>query len=533
MDFDLPDGATIKIGRTEPGQPAIVKRRGANGVYELRVPSAEVSAEHAEIHLGEDFVTVCDLGSKNGTFLQLPPGQRRRCTERFLVGPNATIELRHAVLSEAEEATPDSPEALRRHVATALGLPPESVRLVRSVPQAPDAPRTVLPLSSGETLLVEWPEATLDSNAVRWLRSVVREFNLRRWDERARWSFTAESPRREAVLKVAKRAAPFEAPVLLLGSPGSGKGVLARDLHDHSLRAKGAFVRVNCAAIPEMLFESLMFGHAQGAFTGATRPSVGFVEQAEGGTLFLDEVGELSLVAQAKLLQLLDSGEYYPVGSARGRRADVRIIAATNRDLEEMIPSRFREDLFYRLAEISLLIPDPGPEDFRAAVPALLAEIATKNRMTVMRDEVRQLSDLSCNRAYAGHFRQLRATLVRYLLLRDPAHSAEETWRAAAEAKEVPLEAMVRTPEPAPLEMARFVRALEGLLRLQLARESSSVSELAARLDRTPAAMYAWLARAGIPPQQLGDTEVVCRAIEGEVASLSPYGPFIEWLFRK
>ncbi len=531
--LELPDGARVRVGRgPSGGEAGVALQRGENGVFELRVPSAAVSTEHAEIHLGEEGATVCDLGSTNGTFLQLSPRQPRLCAERILLGPHVTVELRDASLAVPGEAEPASPEELRSRVAAVLGLSPTAVRLVRSLPPPTDAPRAVLPIVGGDTLLVEWPEATLDFTAFRWLRSVVSRFNLRKRDEHESWSFTALSSGRTAALRLAKRAAPFESPVLLLGATGSGKGVLARDIHDHSLRAQGPFVRVNCGAIPQELFESVLFGHVQGAFTSATRPSAGLVDQADGGTLFLDEVGELSLPGQAKLLQFLDSGEYYPVGSPRLRRADVRVITATNRDLSAMMPALFRADLFYRIAEVTISISDPGTEDLRASVPGLLAEVATRNRTVVKPEEVERLSDLACTRIYGGHFRELRAALVRYLLLREPQRSVEETWRAAVDGKEGLNEALLRVDSPPPQELTAFVRGLEGLLRLQLARESSTVVELANRLGRTPAAVYAWLGRAGISPQDLGDTPPVRRAIESEVGSLSPYTPSMERLFR-
>ncbi len=531
--LDLPDLATVRIGRAEPGgAPAGALRRDANGAFEIRVASAAVSTEHAELELAEDGATVRDLGSTNGTFLQLSPGQRRRCTGRFLLGPHVTVELHHAALPASEEVDATSPEELRRHVAAVLGPSVASVRLVRSLPKAAGSPRTVLPLVGDQTLVVEWPGATLDFSALRWLRSVVNRFNLQERDERGHWTFTAQSPARRAALSLSKRAAPFEASVLLLGASGSGKGVLARDIHDHSLRAGGAFVRLNCGAIPQELFESQMFGHAQGAFTGATRPSTGLVEQADGGTLFLDEVGELSLLAQAKLLQFLDSGEYYPVGSSRLRRADIRIITATNRDLVDMLTRSFREDLFHRIAEVTISIPDPASEDLRAAVPGLLAEVAAKNRTTVKTEEAERLADLAGKRTYNGHFRQLRASLGRYLFLRDPRRSIDDTWREVVEGTVHSAEVGPDVQAPTAEHLTHFVRSMENLLRLQLARESSSVADLARRLRRTPATLYTWLARMGISPREIGDTEAIRKAIEAEVGSLAPHSPCIEQLFK-
>jgi two-component system, NtrC family, response regulator AtoC len=146
--------------------------------------------------------------------------------------------------------------------------------------------------------------------------------------------------------------------VLILGETGVGKELAARAIHRLSARAAGPFLALNCAAIPESLIDSELFGHAKGAFTGALEAKVGLIEAASGGTLFLDEVGDLSLLAQAKLLRAIESGEVMPVGSVRTKRVDVRVVAATNRDLvARMREGGFREDLYFRVNGTSIRIP--------------------------------------------------------------------------------------------------------------------------------------------------------------------------------
>ncbi|MEO5725655.1 MAG: sigma-54 factor interaction domain-containing protein, partial [Byssovorax sp.] len=162
------------------------------------------------------------------------------------------------------------------------------------------------------------------------------------------WAFIAASPGRESALALARRITASSCPVLIVGATGVGKDVLAEDIHCHSGRA-GRFVAVNCAAIAPGLFESEFFGHNRGAYTGAVDAKAGFAELADKGTLFLDEIGELPLAAQAKLLRFLARGTFWPVGAPREHSADVRIIAATNRDLSAMAGDTFREDLFFRL----------------------------------------------------------------------------------------------------------------------------------------------------------------------------------------
>jgi two-component system, NtrC family, response regulator AlgB len=167
-----------------------------------------------------------------------------------------------------------------------------------------------------------------------------------------------QAPRMLAVLEVIGRAAGAEAPILLRGENGTGKGVLARALHARSPRAGRPFVTVNCPTLSEELLASELFGHVRGAFTGAVRDQMGRVEAAEGGTLFLDEIGEVSPGLQAKLLRFLQDKEFERVGDTRTRRADVRVVAASNRDLERDVrEGRFREDLLFRLNVIDILLP--------------------------------------------------------------------------------------------------------------------------------------------------------------------------------
>ena len=162
----------------------------------------------------------------------------------------------------------------------------------------------------------------------------------------------------QAVRERVQRVADAPAPVLVLGETGTGKGLVARALHADSRRAERPFVAVNCAALPEPLLESELFGYVKGAFTGAVADRGGLFAEAEGGTLFLDEIGEMTPVLQAKLLHVLESGTLRPVGSTKEQEVDVRIVAATHRNLTEAVRSgKFREDLLYRLDVVSIVVP--------------------------------------------------------------------------------------------------------------------------------------------------------------------------------
>lgn len=170
--------------------------------------------------------------------------------------------------------------------------------------------------------------------------------------------FSSEDPAMQAVLQLAAKVAKSSSTLLLLGESGTGKSVLAREIHRTSRRRKESFVTVSCPSLNRELLESELFGHMRGAFTGAYRDHWGKVAAADGGTLFLDEIGDLPLEVQPKLLRLLQDREYERVGESRSRRSDVRIITATNRDLEALIEEGlFREDLFYRLSVINLHLP--------------------------------------------------------------------------------------------------------------------------------------------------------------------------------
>jgi two-component system response regulator HupR/HoxA len=225
----------------------------------------------------------------------------------------------------------------------------------------------------------------------------------------------------DALCEMAARIARYDLAVLLLGESGTGKELLARAIHLASPRAAGAFVVENCAAIPDTLLESELFGHKRGAFTGAVEDHVGLFQRAHGGTLFLDEIGETSPAFQVKLLRALQEGEVRPVGSTRAVPVDVRVIAATHRKLEDDVRAgRFREDLYYRLAGVTLSVP-PLRERAGDIVPIaerVLREVA----LEIQRPGARLASDArACLLGYPwpGNIRELRNEIARALALSD------------------------------------------------------------------------------------------------------------------
>jgi two-component system, NtrC family, response regulator AlgB len=230
-----------------------------------------------------------------------------------------------------------------------------------------------------------------------------------------------ESPEMRKALDTALRAAQSEATVLLLGETGTGKSVLAREIHRRSRRPEGAFITVSCPSLSKELLESELFGHVKGAFTGAHQDTMGKVAAADGGTLFLDEIGELPLAIQARLLRLLQEREYERVGENIPRHADVRIISATNRDLAKAVVERaFREDLYYRLNVISLHMP---PLRERAADVERLALLYLNFLASHTGKSVRAFAPAAVEalRRYSwpGNLRELRNVIERAVILSD------------------------------------------------------------------------------------------------------------------
>ena len=271
--------------------------------------------------------------------------------------------------------------------------------------------------------IVEKPLSTdrllvLVRNAIdsRRLRSENRTF---RKDQERRHQIVGDSPGLAGVRAAIEKAAPTNATVLIWGESGVGKELVARAVHRESLRRDGPFVQVNCAAIPDDLIESELFGHEKGSFTGATDKQIGKFEQADKGTIFLDEVGDMSLKTQAKVLRVLQEQELERLGSNRLLKVDVRVIAATNKDLEEEITKgTFREDLFYRLNVVPIWVPPL--RERREDVPTLVRHFADAfsrdnnfRRKTVTAAAMDRLRQ----HAWRGNIRELRNTIERLMIM--------------------------------------------------------------------------------------------------------------------
>jgi two-component system, NtrC family, response regulator HydG len=298
----------------------------------------------------------------------------------------------------------------------------------------------------------------------------------------------------QRMLALVARVGPSQASVLLLGESGTGKELVAQAVHEASPRAAQALVVVDCASLTETLFESEVFGHERGAFTGANTSKTGLVEAASGGTLFLDEVGDIPLPMQVKLLRLLESGTYRRVGSTELRRTDVRVVAATHRDLKAMVADgRFRQDLYYRLSTFPIKLPAlrERAEDIPLLAVALLARVAPQRRIALSAGALAVLQ----RHAFPGNVRELRNVLERATLLADGAF-IEAVHVEGALGADQPSSAP-RLTGNASLQGQRSLatdaslRSVErAALRAQLEVHSGSRAELARKLGISERSLY-------------------------------------------
>lgn len=257
------------------------------------------------------------------------------------------------------------------------------------------------------------------------LKNAIEQSSLRQENERLREivgsgpRMIGESPAWTRVVEQVTMAARSDARVLLTGESGTGKELLAAHVHQASPFASGPFVKVNCAAIPTELIESELFGHEKGSFTGAASARRGKFESADGGTIFLDEVGDLHAGSQAKLLRVLQEGEFHRVGGEEAIHVAVRVVSATNRNLSDMVAQgTFREDLFYRLCVVPVRVPSlrERPSDVRALAKYFLCEFCSRNnfRPKTIADEAHTLLE---GYGWPGNVRELRNTVERMAIL--------------------------------------------------------------------------------------------------------------------
>jgi DNA-binding NtrC family response regulator len=293
---------------------------------------------------------------------------------------------------------------------TGFGTIPQAVEAIK----AGAAAYLTKPLDPDE-LLVQVKKSLED-------KRLRQELSRLRGQLREGWHYRhiiGKSPAMRQVFSVIDRAAPVKTTVLISGESGTGKEMVARALHEASPRKGGPFLALNCGAIPENLIESTLFGHEKGAFTGADKTNRGYFQASDGGTLLLDEIGELPLAMQSKLLRVLEDSAVTPVGTTAPQKIDVRIVAATNRDLEEEVTaSEFRQDLFFRLNIVNIKLPPlrERPEDLPLLTRFFLDEICRTNNFET-REIDHSLLDAFAKYDWPGNVRELRNTLESLVVL--------------------------------------------------------------------------------------------------------------------
>ncbi|MBI5189258.1 MAG: sigma-54-dependent Fis family transcriptional regulator [Nitrospirae bacterium] len=318
-------------------------------------------------------------------------------------------------------------------------------------------------------------------------KTLERENVMLRSQVDVRYSFQniiGASPRMAEVFRVMRHAASSESNVLITGESGTGKELVARAVHSNSVRAKRGFVTVNCGAIPEGLIESELFGHVKGAFTGAVADKTGLVEKADRGTLFLDEIGELATPLQVKLLRILQEGEYMRVGEAVPRHVNVRVIAATNRDLRKAISDRgFREDLYYRLNVIPVELPPL--RERREDIPLLVNHFVKKHAARAPEKNITGVSKESMHALveyhYPGNIRELE-NAVEYAIAftAGPIIQPDELPRYIVEGEAMSAEARAIPIMPLKEAKAQFEK---GLIMAAMIESGGNVSEAARLLN--------------------------------------------------
>jgi DNA-binding NtrC family response regulator len=314
----------------------------------------------------------------------------------------------------------------------------------------------------------------------------------------------------QSLLATARRVAGTNVPVLITGETGTGKEVLARAVHGYSNRAKNTFLPFNCTSTPRDMLDSQLFGHRRGSFTGAIEHFQGVIRGAGGGTLFLDEIGDMALEVQPKLLRFLESGEVHPVGETQPVRADVRVIAATNANLNALVTEgRFREDLFYRLNIVHLHIPPL--RERRIEIPALAHHYLEKYGAEYGKGNLRlaeETMEYLVLYQWPGNVRQLANEMRRMAALCEPGAvlmpehlsstiAASRRTIPASERTLEPIELVVRLDQP----MAAATKHLErAMLQYALKECGGRMEETAARLGLSRKGLYLKRQRLGIEP---------------------------------
>jgi len=333
-------------------------------------------------------------------------------------------------------------------------------------------------------------------NALNQNRLRRENLDLKRKSEK-RYELIGSHPLMKKLWKEIQTAAPTNATVLIFGESGTGKELIARAIHAQSLRSRENFVQVNCAAIPEELIESELFGHEKGAFTGATERKNGKFEQADGGTIFLDEIGDMSLKTQSKVLRVLEEGEVQKVGSNKVGKVDVRVIAATNKDLKKEIEeSRFRDDLFFRLNVVPLDSPAlrEKKEDLPLLVEYFAGNFAEENNFKEKKFAPEALEAMT-RYPWKGNVRELKNIVERLLIMTEGDVIGKKDLP-----EQIRGEHHIYLPEAAKVKTLKDFRDLaeKDFLLAKLEENNWNISQTAREIDTPRSNLYKKLEQYGI-----------------------------------
>jgi transcriptional regulator with GAF, ATPase, and Fis domain len=357
---------------------------GRDSTAQLSIPDRLMSRRHCEVQTLDGSFVLHDLGSSNGTFVNGIPVRERSLNhgDRIRVGDSVLLFLDRQGPAQAGSTG----EAL-----TEGAVDDRTTRVPRPVPAREPQPESETPAAIMAEVLAG--RVTLQAH-----------------------DMVGESAPMRAVYERIRKVAPSDCTVLVLGETGTGKELAARAIHQNSPRARHPFVAVNCAALTETLLESELFGHEKGAFTGAVALKKGRLEVADGGTVFLDEIGELAPALQAKFLRALQYHEFERVGGTRVIKVNVRVVAATNQNLEANVAAgRFRQDLWYRLNVVTLTMPPL--RERRADVPLLAGHFAARYSKGRPVDFSREAMEALCAYQWPGNVRELENAIERALVL--------------------------------------------------------------------------------------------------------------------
>ncbi|MEG1748265.1 MAG: sigma-54 dependent transcriptional regulator [Tannerellaceae bacterium] len=355
---------------------------GLEGYEVIQANSCKTGLRQMELHTPE--VVLCDVRLPDGSGVELVSELRKRCP------------LSEVILLTAHGNIPDGVQAIKNGAFNYITKGDDNDKIIPLLAQAAEKATTAY-----------------RQKQVEKAAAVGKQYSFE--------GIIGRSASMQEAIALAQKVAQTTVPVLLTGETGTGKEVFAQSIHQHSPRKEKAFVAVNCSSFSHELLESEMFGHKAGAFTGALKETKGLFEEASGGTIFLDEIGEMAFDLQAKLLRILETGEFLKIGDSKPTRADVRIIAATNRDLtKEIAEGHFREDLFYRLSVFQIHLPPlrERQEDIPLHIAAFVSALSGRMGRNIPTLSADYLSTL-IQYPWKGNVRELRNVVERSLIVSD------------------------------------------------------------------------------------------------------------------